>query len=234
MKHETNTVERKAVKSASLLDHIYHLGLSKHTESYLSSKFGTTDELLWKVRYEAYLREHQPKNASYLEKPLWDALVAFDRAGYIRHDIKPEDFILNRLRRIAKPNFYQAWNCAADLEDFCKISPWNCAADLEDFCEIDLGQGSSDDFNYAYGNQRYENFTPLTEKQREEIRQILRDVLPDELTYRIICFRYSLEDGKCHPTAETALRLNRKISKIRGLMKKAYFYIKDCDLFDVI
>ena len=219
MKHETNTVERKAVKSASLLDHICHLGLSKHTESYLSSKFGTTDELLWKVRYEAYLREHQPKNASYLEKPLWDALVAFDRAGYIRHDIKPEDFILNRLRRLAKPEQYQAWNCAADLEDFCEINP---------------KQESSDQSDYAYGNQRYENFTPLTEKQREEIRQILRDVLPDELTYRIICFRYSLEDGKCHPTAETALKLNRKVSKVRGLMKKAYFYINGCELFDVI
>ena len=219
MKHETNTVERKAVKSASLLDHICHLGLSKHTESYLSSKFGTTDELLWKVRYEAYLREHQPKNASYLEKPLWDALVAFDRAGYIRHDIKPEDFILNRLRRLAKPEQYQAWNCAADFEDFCEINP---------------EQGNSDQSDYAYGNQRYENFTPLTEKQREEIRQILRDILPDELTYQIICFRYSLEDGKCHPTAETALRLNRKISKVRGLMKKAYFYINGCDLFDII
>lgn len=219
MKHETNIVEKTTVKSASLLDHICNLGLSKHTESYLSSKFGTTDELLWKVRYEAYLREHQPKNASYLEKPLWDALVAFDRAGYIRHDIKPEDFILNRLRRLAKPEQYQAWNCAADLEDFCEVHP---------------EQGSSDQSDYTYGNQRYENFTPLTEKQREEIRQILKDVLPDELTYQIICFRYSLEDGKCHPTAETALRLNRKISKVRGLMKKAYFYIKDCDLFDVI
>lgn len=219
MKHETNIVEKTTVKSASLLDHICHLGLSKHTESYLSSKFGTTDELLWKVRYEAYLREHQPKNASYLEKPLWDALVAFDRAGYIRHDIKPEDFILNRLRRIAKPEQYQAWNCAADLDDFCEINP---------------EQGSSDRYDYAYGNQRYENFTPLTEKQREEIRQILRDVIPDELTYRIICFRYSLQDGKCHPTAEAASILNRKISKVRGLMKKAYFYIKDCDLFDVI
>ena len=219
MKHETNIVEKTTVKSASLLDHICNLGLSKHTESYLSSKFGTTDELLWKVRYEAYLREHQPKNASYLEKPLWDALVAFDRAGYIRHDIKPKDFILNRLRRLAKPEQYQAWNCAADLEDFCEINP---------------EQGSSDQYDYAYGNQRYENFTPLTEKQREEIRQILRDVLPDELTYRIICFRYSLEDGKCHPSAETALRLNRKISKIRGLMKKAYFYINGCDLFDII
>ena len=219
MKHETNIVEKITVKSASLLDHICNLGLSKHTESYLSSKFGTTDELLWKVRYEAYLREHQPKNASYLEKPLWDALVAFDRAGYIRHDIKPEDFILNRLRRIAKPEQYQAWNCAADLDDFCEINP---------------EQGSSDRYDYAYGNQRYENFTPLTEKQREEIRQILRDVIPDELTYRIICFRYSLQDGKCHPTAEAASILNRKISKVRGLMKKAYFYIKDCDLFDVI
>lgn len=219
MKHETNIVEKTTVKSASLLDHICNLGLSKHTESYLSSKFGTTDELLWKVRYEAYLREHQPKNASYLEKPLWDALVAFDRAGYIRHDIKPEDFILNRLRRLAKPEQYQAWNCAADLEDFCEINP---------------EQGSSDQYDYAYGNQRYENFTPLTEKQREEIRQILKDVLPDELTYQIICFRYSLEDGKCHPTAETALRLNRKISKVRGLMKKAYFYINGCELFDVI
>lgn len=219
MKHETNTVERKAVKSASLLDHICHLGLSKHSENYLSNKFGTTSELLWKIRHEAYLREHQPKNAGYLEKPLWDALVAFDRAGYIRHDIKPEDFILNRLRRLAKPEQYQAWNCAADLEDFCEINP---------------EQENSDQSDYAYGNQRYENFTPLTEKQREEIRQILRDVLPDELTYQIICFRYSLEDGKCHPTAETALRLNRKISKVRGLMKKAYFYIKDCDLFDVI
>ena len=219
MKHETNTVERKAVKSASLLDHICHLGLSKHSENYLSNKFGTTSELLWKIRHEAYLREHQPKNASYLEKPLWDALVAFDRAGYIRHDIKPEDFILNRLRRLAKPEQYQAWNCAADLEDFCEVHP---------------EQGSSDQSDYTYGNQRYENFTPLTEKQREEIRQILRDILPDKLTYQIICFRYSLEDGKCHPTAETALRLNRKISKVRGLMKKAYFYIKDCDLFDVI
>ncbi len=219
MKHETNIVEKTTVKSASLLDHICNLGLSKHTESYLSHKFGTTDELLWKVRHEAYLREHQPKNASYLEKPLWDALVAFDRAGYIRHDIKPEDFILNRLRRLAKPEQYQAWNCAADLEDFCEINP---------------EQGSSDQSDYTYGNQRYENFTPLTEKQREEIRQILRDVLPDELTYQIICFRYSLEDGKCHPTAETALKLNRKISKVRGLMKKAYFYIKDCELFDVI
>lgn len=219
MKHETNIVEKTTVKSASLLDHICNLGLSKHTESYLSSKFGTTDELLWKVRYEAYLREHQPKNASYLEKPLWDALVAFDRAGYIRHDIKPKDFILNRLRRLAKPEQYQAWNCAADLEDFCEINP---------------EQGSSDQYDYAYGNQRYENFTPLTEKQREEIRQILKDVLPDELTYQIICFRYSLEDGKCHPTAETALRLNRKISKVRGLMKKAYFYINGCELFDVI
>ena len=219
MRHEINIVEKTTVKSASLLDHICNLGLSKHTESYLSSKFGTTDELLWKVRYEAYLREHQPKNASYLEKPLWDALVAFDRAGYIRHDIKPEDFILNRLRRLAKSEQYQAWNCAADLEDFCEVRP---------------EQGSSDQSDYDYGNQRYENFTPLTEKQREEIRQILKDVLPDELTYQIICFRYSLEDGKCHPTAETALRLNRKISKVRGLMKKAYFYIKDCDLFDVI
>lgn len=219
MKHETNTIEKTTVKSASLLDHICHLGLSKHSENYLSNKFGTTSELLWKVRHEAYLREHQPKNASYLEKPLWDALVAFDRAGYIRHDIKPEDFILNRLRRLAKPEQYQAWNCAADLEDFCEVHP---------------EQGSSDQSDYAYGNQRYENFTPLTEKQREEIRQILRDILPDELTYQIICFRYSLEDGKCHPTAETALRLNRKISKVRGLMKKAYFYIKDCDLFDVI
>lgn len=219
MKHETNIVEKTTVKSASLLDHICHLGLSKHSENYLSNKFGTTSELLWKIRHEAYLREHQPKNASYLEKPLWDALVAFDRAGYIRHDIKPEDFILNRLRRLAKPEQYQAWNCAADLEDFCEINP---------------EQGSSDQSDYAYSNQRYENFTPLTEKQREEIRQILRDVIPDELTYRIICFRYSLEDGKCHPTAETASILNRKISKIRGLMKKAYFYIKDCDLFDVI
>ena len=219
MKHETNIVERKAVKSASLLDNICHLGLSKHTESYLCNKFGTMEELLWKVRHEAYLREHQPKNASYLEKPLWDALVAFDRAGYIRHDIKPEDFILNRLRRLAKPEQYQAWNCAADLEDFCEINP---------------EQESSDQSDYAYGNQRYENFTPLTEKQREEIRQILRDVLPDELTYRIICFRYSLEDGKCHPTAETALKLNRKVSKVRGLMKKAYFYINGCELFDVI
>ena len=219
MKHETNIVEKTIVKSASLLDHICNLGLSKHTESYLSHKFGTTNELLWKVRHEAYLREHQPKNASYLEKPLWDALVAFDRAGYIRHDIKPEDFILNRLRRLAKPEQYQAWNCAADLEDFC---------------EVHLEQGSSNQCDYAYGNQRYENFTPLTEKQREEIRQILRDILPDELTYQIICFRYSLEDGKCHPTAETALRLNRKISKVRGLMKKAYFYINGCELFDVI
>ena len=219
MKHETNIVEKTTVKSASLLDHICHLGLSKHSENYLSNKFGTTSELLWKIRHEAYLREHQPKNASYLEKPLWDALVAFDRAGYVRHDIKPEDFILNRLRRIAKPEQYQAWNCAADIDDFCEINP---------------EQGSSDRYDYAYGNQRYENFTPLTEKQREEIRQILRDVIPDELTYRIICFRYSLEDGKCHPTAETALKLNRKISKVRGLMKKAYFYIKDCDLFDVI
>ena len=219
MKHETNIVEKTTVKSASLLDHICHLGLSKHSENYLSNKFGTTSELLWKVRHEAYLREHQPKNASYLEKPLWDALVAFDRAGYIRHDIKPEDFILNRLRRLAKPEQYQAWNCAADLEDFCEINP---------------EQGSSDRYDYAYGNQRYENFTPLTEKQREEIRQILRDILPDELTYQIICFRYSLEDGKCHPTAETALRLNRKISKVRGLMKKAYFYINGCELFDVI
>ena len=207
MKHETNIVEKTTVKSASLLDHICHLGLSKHSENYLSNKFGTTSELLWKIRHEAYLREHQPKNASYLEKPLWDALVAFDRAGYIRHDIKPEDFILNRLRRLAKPEQYQAWNCAADLEDFCEINP---------------EQGSSDQSDYAYSNQR------------EEIRQILKDVLPDELTYRIICFRYSLEDGKCHPTAETASILNRKISKIRGLMKKAYFYIKDCDLFDVI
>ena len=219
MKHETNTVERKAVKSASLLDHICHLGLSKHTESYLSHKFGTTNELLWKVRHEAYLREHRPKNASYLEKPVWDALVAFDRAGYIRHDIKPEDFILNRLRRLAKPEQYQAWNCAADLEDFCEINP---------------EQGSSDQYDCAYGNQRYENFTPLTEKQREEIRQILKDVIPDELTYRIICFRYSLGDGKCHTTAEAASILNRKISKIRGLMKKAYFYINGCDLFDII
>lgn len=219
MKHETNIVEKTTVKSASLLDHICNLGLSKHTESYLSHKFGTTNELLWKVRHEAYLREHHPENSSYLEKPLWDAYVAFDRAGYIRHDIKPEDFILNRLRRLAKPEQYQAWNCAADLEDFCEINP---------------EQGSSDQSDYAYGNKRYENFTPLTEKQREEIRQILKDVLPDELTYQIICFRYSLEDGKCHPTAETALRLNRKISKVRGLMKKAYFYIKDCDLFDVI
>ena len=219
MKHETSIVEKTTVKSASLLDHICNLGLSKHTETYLSNKFGTTSELLWKVRHEAYLREHHPENSSYLEKPLWDAYVAFDRAGYIRHDIKPEDFILNRLRRLAKPEQYQAWNCAADLEDFCEINP---------------EQGSSDQSDYAYGNQRYENFTPLTEKQREEIRQILRDILPDELTYQIICFRYSLEDGKCHPTAETALRLNRKISKVRGLMKKAYFYIKDCDLFDVI
>lgn len=219
MKHETNIVEKTKVKSASLLDHICNLGLSKHSENYLSNKFGTISELLWKVRHEAYLREHQPKNASYLEKPLWDALVAFDRAGYIRHDIKPEDFILNRLRRLAKPEQYQAWNCAADLEDFCEVHP---------------GQGSSDQSDYAYGNQRYENFTPLTEKQREEIRQILRDILPDELTYQIICFRYSLEDGKCHPTAETALRLNRKISKVRGLMKKAYFYINGCELFDVI
>ena len=219
MRHEINIVEKTTVKSASLLDHICNLGLSKHTESYLSNKFGTTSELLWKVRHEAYLREHQPKNASYLEKPLWDALVAFDRAGYIRHDIKPEDFILNRLRRLAKPEQYQAWNCAADLEDFCEVHP---------------EQGSSDQSDYTYGNQRYENFTPLTEKQREEIRQILRDILPDELTYQIICFRYSLEDGKCHPTAEAASILNRKISKVRGLMKKAYFYIKDCDLFDVI
>lgn len=219
MRHEINIVEKTTVKSASLLDHICNLGLSKHTESYLSSKFGTTHELLWKVRYEAYLREHQPKNASYLEKPLWDALVAFDRAGYIRHDIKPEDFILNRLRRLAKPEQYQAWNCAADLDDFCEINP---------------EQGSSDQYDYAYGNQRYENFTPLTEKQREEIRQILRDIIPDELTYRIICFRYSLGDGKCHTTAEAASILNRKISKIRGLMKKAYFYINGCDLFDII
>ena len=219
MKHETNIVEKTKVKSARLLDHICNLGLSKHTESYLSHKFGTTNELLWKIRHEAYLREHHPENSSYLEKPLWDAYVAFDRAGYIRHDIKPEDFILNRLRRLAKPEQYQAWNCAADLEDFCEVHP---------------EQGSSDQSDYAYGNQRYENFTPLTEKQREEIRQILRDILPDELTYQIICFRYSLEDGKCHSTAETALRLNRKISKVRGLMKKAYFYIKDCDLFDVI
>ena len=216
MKHETNVVEKTTVKSASLLDHICHLGLSKHSENYLSNKFGTTSELLWKIRHEAYLREHQPKNASYLEKPLWDALVAFDRAGYIRHDIKPEDFILNRLRRLAKPEQYQAWNCAADLDDFCEINP---------------EQGSSDQYDYAYGNQRYENFTPLTEKQREEIRQILKDVIPDELTYRIICFRYSLQDGKCHPTASI---LNRKISKIRGLMKKAYFYINGCELFDVI
>ena len=185
MKHETSIVEKTTVKSASLLGHICHLGLSKHSENYLSNKFGTTSELLWKIR----------------------------------HDIKPEDFILNRLRRLAKPEQYQAWNCAADLEDFCEINP---------------EQGSSDQSDYAYGNQRYENFTPLTEKQREEIRQILRDVLPDELTYRIICFRYSLEDGKCHPTAETALRLNRKISKVRGLMKKAYFYINGCELFDVI
>ncbi len=219
MKHETNIVEKITVKSASLLDHICNLGLSKHTESYLSHKFGTTNELLWKVRHEAYLREHQPKNASYLEKPLWDALVAFDRAGYIRHDIKPEDFILNRLRRLAKPEQYQAWNCAADLEDFCEINP---------------EQGSSDQYDCAYGNQRYENFTPLTKKQREEIRQILKDVIPDELTYRIICFRYSLGDGKCHTTAEAASILNRKISKIRGLMKKAYFYINGCDLFDII
>lgn len=219
MKHETNIVEKITVKSASLLDHICNLGLSRHSENYLSNKFGTTSELLWKIRHEAYLREHQPKNASYLEKPLWDALVAFDRAGYIRHDVKPEDFILNRLRRLAKPEQYQAWNCAADLEDFCEINP---------------EQGSSDQYDYAYGNQRYENFTPLTEKQREEIRQILRDVIPDELTYRIICFRYSLQDGKCHPTAEAASILNRKISKVRGLMKKAYFYIKDCELFDVI
>ena len=219
MKHETSIVEKTTVKSASLLGHICNLGLSKHTESYLSHKFGTTNELLWKVRHEAYLREHQPKNASYLEKPLWDALAAFDRAGYIRHDIKPEDFILNRLRRLAKPEQYQAWNCAADLDDFCEINP---------------EQGSSDQSDYAYGNHRYENFTPLTEKQREEIRQILKDVIPDELTYRIICFRYSLIDGKCHPTAEAASILNRRISKVRGLMKKAYFYIKDCDLFDVI
>lgn len=219
MKHETNIVEKTTVKSASLLDHICHLGLSKHTENYLNNKFGTINELLWKVRHEAYLRENRPKDASYLEKPLWDALVAFDRAGYIRHDIKPEDFILNRLRRLAKPEQYQAWNCAADLEDFCEVHP---------------EQGSSDQSDYTYGNQRYENFTPLTEKQREEIRQILRDILPDELTYQIICFRYSLEDGKCHPTAETALRLNRKISKVRGLMKKAYFYINGCELFDVI
>ena len=219
MKHETNIVEKITVKSASLLDHICNLGLSKHTESYLSHKFGTTNELLWKVRHEAYLREHHPKNSSYLEKPLWDAYVAFDRAGYIRHDIKPEDFILNRLRRLAKPEQYQAWNCAADLEDFCEINP---------------EQGSSDQYDCAYGNQRYENFTPLTEKQREEIRQILKDVIPDELTYRIICFRYSLGDGKCHTTAEAASILNRKISKIRGLMKKAYFYINGCDLFDII
>lgn len=219
MKHETNIVEKTTVKSASLLDHICHLGLSKHSENYLSNKFGTTSELLWKIRHEAYLREHQPKNASFLEKPLWDALVAFDRAGYIRHDIKPEDFILNRLRRLAKPEQYQAWNCAADLEDFCEINP---------------EQGSSDQYDCAYGNQRYENFTPLTEKQREEIRQILKDVIPDELTYRIICFRYSLGDGKCHTTAEAASILNRKISKIRGLMKKAYFYINGCDLFDII
>ena len=219
MKHETNIVEKTKVKSASLLDHICNLGLSKHSENYLSNKFGTTSELLWKIRHEAYLRKHQPKNASYLEKPLWDALVAFDRAGYIRHDIKPEDFILNRLRRLAKPEQYQAWNCAADLEDFCEINP---------------EQGSSDQYDYAYGNQRYENFTPLTKKQREEIRQILRDIIPDELTYRIICFRYSLGDGKCHTTAEAASILNRKISKIRGLMKKAYFYINGCDLFDII
>jgi|GEM_PF-951880 len=219
MKHETNIVEKITVKSASLLDHICNLGLSKHTESYLSHKFGTTNELLWKVRHEAYLREHHPENSSYLEKPLWDAYVAFDRAGYIRHDIKPEDFILNRLRRLAKPEQYQAWNCAADLEDFCEINP---------------EQGSSDQYDCAYGNQRYENFTPLTEKQREEIRQILKDVIPDELTYRIICFRYSLGDGKCHTTAEAASILNRKISKIRGLMKKAYFYINGCDLFDII
>ena len=219
MKHETNIVEKITVKSASLLDHICNLGLSKHTESYLSHKFGTTNELLWKVRHEAYLREHHPENSSYLEKPLWDAYVAFDRAGYIRHDIKPEDFILNRLRRLAKPEQYQAWNCAADIDDFCEINP---------------GQGSSDRYDYAYGNQRYENFTPLTEKQREEIRQILKDVIPDELTYRIICFRYSLGDGKCHTTAEAASILNRKISKIRGLMKKAYFYINGCDLFDII
>ena len=150
MKHEANIVEKTTVKSASLLDHICHLGLSKHSENYLSNKFGTTSELLWKVRHEAYLREHQPKNAGYLEKPLWDALVAFDRAGYIRHDIKPEDFILNRLRRLAKPEQYQAWNCAADLEDFCEVHP---------------EQGSSDQSDYAYGNQRYENFTPLTEKK---------------------------------------------------------------------
>lgn len=219
MKHETNIVEKITVKSASLLDHICNLGLSKHTESYLSHKFGTTNELLWKVRHEAYLREHHPENSSYLEKPLWDAYVAFDRAGYIRHDIKPEDFILNRLRRLAKPEQYQAWNCAADLEDFCEINP---------------EQGSSDQYDYAYGNQRYENFTPNTKKQREEIRQILKDVIPDELTYRIICFRYSLGDGKCHTTAEAASMLNRKISKIRGLMKKAYFYINGCDLFDII
>ena len=219
MKHETNIVEKITVKSASLLDHICNLGLSKHTESYLSHKFGTTNELLWKVRREAYLREHHPENSGYLEKPLWDAYVAFDRAGYIRHDIKPEDFILNRLRRLAKPEQYQAWNCAADLEDFCEINP---------------EQGSSDQYDCAYGNQRYENFTPLTEKQREEIRQILKDVIPDELTYRIICFRYSLGDGKCHTTAEAASILNRKISKIRGLMKKAYFYINGCDLFDII
>lgn len=219
MKHEINIVEKTKVKSASLLDHICHLGLSKHTENYLNNKFGTISELLWKVRHEAYLRENRPKDASYLEKPLWDAYVAFDRAGYIRHDIKPEDFILNRLRRLAKPEQHKAWNCAADLDDFCEINP---------------EQGSSDQSDYAYSNQRYENFVPLTEKQREEIRQILKDILPDELTYQIICFRYSLEDGKCHPTAETALRLNRKISKVRGLMKKAYFYIKDCELFDVI
>ena len=159
MRHEINIVEKTTVKSASLLDHICHLGLSKHSENYLSNKFGTTSELLWKVRHEAYLREHQPKNASYLEKPLWDALVAFDRAGYIRHDIKPEDIILNRLRRLAKPEQYQAWNCAADLEDFCEINP---------------EQGSSDQSDYAYGNQRYENITPLTKKQKDKNHKILR------------------------------------------------------------
>jgi len=77
-------------------------------------------------------------------------------------------------------------------------------------------------------------FVLYPESAPENWRQILRDILPDELTYQIICFRYSLEDGKCHPTAETALRLNRKISKVRGLMKKAYFYINGCELFDVI
>lgn len=178
------------------------LELSDRTIFYLKKRYSSIAEMVWDARRMAYLRTIRSTLVEGGSKLVLELMEALDKAGYIRHDIVPKSFCVNRLYR--------------DVYDLNPaIVPWN----IEDFA-----MDQSGDTIAELGNERYEVFQNPTTGQLRAVTTALSAKLTEEEAALLLSY-YGL-DGDVYPIAECAKRFKMSYERANSVKQRALRKLK--------